>query len=215
MLHRPHDGVGARVLRAGGLSQRVQQREGLAAGDDLARHHAVLRRRWRGRGARGTHHRRVRRPVRDRRGRRDRRRLARAARPGRGAVAAVRRLRVLRRRIRRRRSGAGDHRGHPLVPRPPLGGAVGRLDGAVGRRHPHHAVRQAAARHAGPRRRHAVARGRVRRRHGAVRVVDDPGRSRGRGVGARRCTARRGRDRRAGHGHALRRRPCAPGSSSP
>ena len=53
-------------------------------------------------------------------------------------------------------------------------------------RHRHHAVRQAAARHAGPRGRDAVARPGVRGRDRAVRVVDDPPRSRGRRMGARR-----------------------------
>ena len=118
LLHRARRLVGARVLRAGRVPQRVQRRAGLAGGVDLAGDDDLLRRRRRHRAVRRPAHRPARRAHPDRRRRHRRRRVAGRARPGAGALAAVPRLRRVRARVLRRRADPGHDRDHPLVPRP-------------------------------------------------------------------------------------------------
>ncbi len=73
LLHRPDHVVRTRLLRARRLPQRVQQRAGLAAQDDLAGDHHLLHRRWCGRRRRRPTDRPLRRSLRDRRRRTHRR----------------------------------------------------------------------------------------------------------------------------------------------
>ena len=189
LLRRPDGVVGPRLLRTRGLPQRVQQRAGLATQLDLARHDRLLRRRRCRRRRRGAGDRTTRRADRDRRRWARRWSGARCARPGRAAVAVVRRVLGVRCGLGGGRAGAGDDGRHPMVPRPSIGGAVGRVDRSVGRGDPADPPGEAAARRSGPRRGDAVARCDLRRRHRAGGLVHRPARPGGRGLGARRCAA--------------------------
>ena len=119
-------------------------------------------------------------------------------------MAAVRGLRRVRPRVRRRRPDPGHDGRHPLVPRPALGRAVGRLDRSVGGRHRAHAGCQVADRRPRPGGGDADPRRRLDPRHPAVRPVARPPRPRPSRLAARR---------RAGAGQ--RRPPCRPACRSP
>ena len=208
--------VRARLLRARRLPQRLQPRARLAGGVDLAGHDGVLRRRRRRRRAAwpGIIARRDVRIV-DRRRRRARRRRPGAARAGRGALAAVRRLRRLRARVRRRRPRPGDDGRDPLVPRAPVGRPVGRVDRALGRRHPASRRSPSGSSTTAAWRRHADPRCDLGRRHRPVRRVARAARSGRARLAPRRRAGPARRARRSCRRGRRSTTPCEPASSSP